>query len=120
MFLKQTCTPRQSGANAIRFKTGSEFKKTALGNGEFGSTTLRNILFAIFETVRTDDARQGLNWLREEVPTYWEQRKQIVVILNYLAALAHISHMIRWQKDADAAQRLAGAVKTTMRADCNR
>jgi adenine-specific DNA methylase len=101
----------QARANAVRFKTGSEFKKTVLGSGEFGSTTLRNILFAIHETVRTDDARQGLNWLREEAPTYWEQRKQIVAMLNYLAALAHISHMTHWEKDADAAQRLSGAVE---------
>jgi len=86
----------QARANAVRFKTGSEFKRTALGSGEFGSTTLRNILFAIHESVRTDDARQGLNWLREEVPTYWERRKQIVAMLNYLAALAHISHMTHW------------------------
>ncbi|TKB23505.1 DUF1156 domain-containing protein [Desulfopila sp. IMCC35006] len=101
----------QAEANAVRFKTGSEFKRTTLGSGEFGSTTVRNILFAIHETVRTDDARQGLNWLREEVPTYWEQRKQIVAILNYLAALSHISHMTHWEKDADAAQRLSGSVE---------
>ncbi len=101
----------QAKANAVRFKTGSEFKRTALGSGEFGSTTMRNILFAIHETVRTDNARQGLNWLREEVPTYWGQRKQIVATLNYLAALAHISHMTHWEKDADAAQRLSGAVE---------
>lgn len=98
-------------ANAVRFKTGSEFKKKDLGKGEFGTTTVRNILFAVHETVRTDDARQGLNWLREEVPTYWQQRKQIVVILNYLAALSHTSHMPHWEKDADAALRLAGVVK---------
>jgi putative DNA methylase len=97
-------------ANAVRFKTGSEFKKTGLGNGTFGSTPLRNILFAIHETVRTDDARQGLNWLRDEVPTYWQIRKQMVAVLNYLAALAHIPHMPHWEKDADAAKRLAGAV----------
>ncbi len=101
----------QVKANAVRFKTGTEFKKAALGGGEFGSTTMRNILFAIHETVRTDDARQGLNWLREEVPTYWEQRKQIVAMLNYLATLAHISHMTHWEKDADAAARLAGTVE---------
>jgi hypothetical protein len=40
----------QAKANAVRFKTGSEFKKTNLGSGEFGATTLRNILFAIHET----------------------------------------------------------------------
>lgn len=101
----------QAKANAVRFKTGSEFKRTALGSGEFGSTTLRNILFAIHETVRSDDARQGLNWLRLEVPTYWDQRKQIIAVLNFLGALAHIAHMSHWGKDADAAQRLAGAVE---------
>ena len=101
----------QAKANAVRFKTGSEFKKTNLGTGEFGATTLRNILFAIHEVVRTDDARQGLNWLREEVPTYWQQRKQMVAVLNYLAALTHISHMPHWEKDADAAQRLSGATE---------
>ena len=101
----------QAKANAVRFKTGSEFKKTGLGNGEFGATTLRNILFAIHEVVRTDDARQGLNWLREEIPTYWQQRKQMVAVLNYLAALTHISHMPHWEKDADAAQRLSGATE---------
>jgi len=101
----------QAKANAVRFKTGSEFKKTGLGSGEFGATTLRNILFAIHETVRTDDARQGLNWLRDEVPIYWQQRKQMLAVLNYLAALTHISHMPHWEKDADAAQRLAGAVE---------
>ena len=101
----------QAKANAVRFKTCSEFKKTNLGTGEFGATTLRNILFAVHEIVRTDDARQGLNWLRDEVPTYWQHRKQIVAVLNYLAALTHISHMPHWEKDADAAQRLAGAVE---------
>ncbi len=97
-------------ANAVRFKTGSEFKKTGLGSGEFGNTPVRNILFAIHETVRTDDARQGLNWLREETPTYWQERKKMVAVLNYLAALSHIAHMPHWEKDADAAKRLAGAV----------
>lgn len=97
-------------ANAVRFKTGSEFKKAGLGSGEFGMTPLRNILFAIHETVRTDDARQGLNWLREEVPTYWEKRKHMAAILGFLAGLAHITHMPHWEKDADAANRLAGAV----------
>ena len=98
-------------ANTVRFKTGSEFKKVGLGNGEFGSTTLRDLLFAIHEIVRSDDARQGLNWLRQEVPTYWQQRKQIVAVLNYLAALENIAHMSHWKKDADAARRLAGAVE---------
>ncbi|MCK5517577.1 MAG: hypothetical protein KAI39_11935 [Desulfobulbaceae bacterium] len=62
----------QAKANAVRFKTGTEFKRAPLGSEELGSTAILNILFAIHETVRTDDARQGLNWLREEVPTYWE------------------------------------------------
>jgi putative DNA methylase len=102
---------QKAKANAVRFKTGCEFKKTGLGSGEFGATLLRNLLFAIHETVRSDDARQGLNWLREEVVDYWDKRKLIVALFLYLAGLAHIPHMGHWEKDADAAQRLAGAVE---------
>lgn len=45
-----------------------------------------------------------------EVPDYWNQRKLIMEILKYLSSAAH-PHMPHWTKDADAAQRLAGAVE---------
>ncbi len=98
-------------ANAVRFKTGSEFKKAHLGGAAFSGTLTRNILFAIHETVQAEDARQGLQWFHNEIDNYWNQRKLIIAILKYLAAASHIPHMPHWEKDADAALRLAGAVE---------
>lgn len=98
-------------ANAVRFKTGTEFKKIGLGGTGFSGSLTRNMLFAIHETVRTEDAREGLNWLHTEVKEYWNQRKSIIAILKYLSKLNHIPHMNHWEKDADAALRLAGAVE---------
>ena len=98
-------------ANAVRFKTGTEFKKTGLSGTGFSGSLVRNLLFAIHETVRTEDAREGLNWLHTEVSDYWNQRKLIIAILKYLSKLNHIPHMTHWEKDADAALRLAGAVE---------
>jgi adenine-specific DNA methylase len=98
-------------ANAVRFKTGTEFKKAGLGGTGFPGSLVRNMLFAIHETVRTEDAREGLNWLHTEVSEYWNQRKSIIAVLKYLSKLKHIPHMTHWEKDADAALRLAGAVE---------
>jgi adenine-specific DNA methylase len=98
-------------ANAVRFKTGTEFKKSGLGGTGFSGSPVRNLLFAIHETVRTEDAREGLNWLHTEVKEYWNQRKSIIAILKYLSKFNHIPHMTHWEKDADAALRLAGAVE---------
>ncbi|RZB36985.1 MAG: hypothetical protein SRB2_01489 [Desulfobacteraceae bacterium Eth-SRB2] len=98
-------------ANAVRFKTGTEFKKAGLGGTGFSGSLTRNMLFAIHEIVRTEDAREGLNWLHTEVKEYWNQRKSIIAILKYLSKLNHIPHMTHWEKDADAALRLAGAVE---------
>ena len=98
-------------ANAVRFKTGTEFKKAGLSGSGFSGSLTRNMLFAIHETVRTEDAREGLNWLHTEIKEYWNLRKSIIAILKYLSKLNHIPHMTHWEKDADAALRLAGAVE---------
>lgn len=98
-------------ANAVRFKTGTEFKKAGLGGTGFSGSPVRSLLFAIHETVRAEDAREGLNWLHAEIKEYWNQRKSIIAILKYLSKLNHIPHMTHWEKNADAALRLAGAVE---------
>jgi len=48
------------------------------------------MLFAIHETVHTEDAREGLNWLHTEIKEYWNQRKSIIAILKYLSKLNHM------------------------------
>jgi hypothetical protein len=49
--------------------------------------------------------------LKTELPDYWNQREKIIHLLDYLAALRRVSGLNHWQKDAEAANLLAGAVR---------
>lgn len=100
----------------MRFKTASEFHRQQLegegGGDSFSSSLTRHVLFAIHDTVRGEDARAGLDYLKTDgAVDYWGKRKAILALLAYLKPLAHIGHMPHWAEDADAAERLAGAVE---------
>jgi putative DNA methylase len=102
----------RSEANAVRFKTASEFKRQQLGGEGFAGTLTRHVIYAIHETVREESARAGLNYLKTDgALDYWGKRKAILALLAYLKPLAHMAHMPHWHADADAAERLAGAVE---------
>ncbi len=102
----------RSEANAVRFKTASEFKRQQLEGEGFASSLTRHVLFAIAETVREEHARAGLDYLKTDgAVDYWGKRKAILALLAYFKPLAHIGHMPHWAEDADAAERLAGAVE---------
>jgi putative DNA methylase len=98
-------------ANETRLKSASEMGRRILSGDGFGSSLVRQCLFAIHQVVRSDETQDGLNWLRTELPDYWSNRERIVHILGYLAALEHVSAMKRWRKDGHAAALLAGAVR---------
>ncbi len=96
-------------ANETRLKTASEFVAKQLGDIGFGASLVRNALFAMREIVRTGEVQTGKTWLRTEIKDYWNQRKNIIEILQFLSAMGlRITH---WQIDADAARLLAGAVE---------
>lgn len=99
-------------ANETRLKSASEFGRRMLAGVGFGSTLLRQILFAIHQAVRSDEIRSGLVYLKTELPDYWNQRTRIVHILEYLAQLGRVTGMAHWHKDAEAATLLAGAVRS--------
>lgn len=102
----------RSEANAVRFKTASEFKRQQLEEEGFASSLTRHVLFAIAETVRGENARAGLDYLKTDgAVDYWGKRKAILALHAYFKPLAHIGHMPHWAEDADAAERLAGAVE---------
>jgi hypothetical protein len=61
--------------------------------------------------VKNEQTLDGLNWLRTELPDYWPSREKIIHILDYLAALGKVSGMTHWEKDAEAARLLSGAVR---------
>ena len=97
-------------ANQTRLKTASEFGSRMLDDSSFGSTLLRQVLFAVHETHRTDAAETGLNWLRNEYKDYWSSRERIQGLLGYLAILGDNDNLPHWKEDSRAARVAAGAV----------
>jgi len=96
-------------ANQTRFKTAREFGTKILGGEGFGSSLVRNALFAVRETVRTEEAQTGKNWLRNEFNGYWDQRKNLITVLNHFGNMEYKSD--HWKNDATAARLVAGAVE---------
>lgn len=98
-------------ANETRLKDASEFGKKMLSGEGFGGSLIRQCLFAIFMTAKNEDTQEGLNWLHTELPDYWGSREKVIFILEYLSRLSFASPMSHWEKDANAAGLLAGAVR---------
>ena len=97
-------------ANQTRLKTASEFGRKQLSGEGFGSSLLRQCLFAVHQVVKSDEVQDGVNWLRTELPDYWGSRERVLHLLDYVAAMEQITDMMHWQKDGHAASLLSGAV----------
>jgi putative DNA methylase len=97
-------------ANQTRLKTASEFGSRMLDDSSFGSSLVRQVLFAAYETSRTDAAEIGLNWLRNEYEDYWSSRDRIQGLLGYLSTFGDNEYLPHWKEDSHAARIVAGAV----------
>jgi len=103
-------------ANQTRLKTASEFKNRKLGDEGFGSSLVRHLLFAIYETVQNEDTSAGRVWLHTELgpelgQQYWNRRQEIIELLKYLSSTSMTSSMEHWKEDAEAARLLTGAIE---------
>ncbi len=99
-------------ANQARLKTATEFAMTGMRNDDrFGSSLLRNVLAALYQAIKNEDTLSGRNWLRNELPDYWGQRKAIIEILGYIATLANVAHMSHWEQESYYARLLAELVR---------
>ncbi|MEI2692680.1 MAG: hypothetical protein V9H69_24335 [Anaerolineae bacterium] len=63
------------------------------------------------QTVKSEEVRDGFNWLKTELPDYWSSREKLAHLLDFPSALRYAAPMAHWQKDAAAAGLLAGAVR---------
>jgi adenine-specific DNA methylase len=101
-----------SKANNTRLKTAKEFAMRGISDADkFGSSLLRNVLAALYQSIKAEDTSKGLNWLKNEVPNYWNQRNTIVVLLDFIATLGHHEHMKHWEDEAKYARLLSELVK---------
>ncbi|MEZ0535774.1 anti-phage-associated DUF1156 domain-containing protein [Caldicellulosiruptoraceae bacterium PP1] len=87
-------------ANAVRVKTALELGMKGIGsNDAFHKSLLRNILVALYLTVRDENTLSGFNWLKNETD-FWNKRNIILEILNYLSTLDSFENMKQWEKEA--------------------
>ena len=98
-------------ANETRLKTASELGRRMLSGGGFGESLVRHVLFGVHQVVGSEQARDGLNWLKTELSDYWGSREKIIQILDFIVSLGHVSSMNQWRKDTEAAELLVGAVR---------
>ncbi|HHW57332.1 MAG TPA: DUF1156 domain-containing protein [Clostridia bacterium] len=99
-------------ANKARLKTALEFGMRGLNSSNrFSNTLLRNVLAALHQAIKAEDTTKGRNWLKNELPNYWNQRSIIVEILEYISALGNIETMPHWKEEAKYARLLAELVK---------
>ncbi len=98
-------------ANETRLKNAGEFGKRNLAGDGFGGSLVRQCLFAVAHAAKTEDPREGLNYLKTELSDYWIKRERIIHILDYLTALRGVTGMEHWSKDAHAASLLTGMVR---------
>jgi len=99
-------------ANQARVKTAMEFGMRGLsGADRFSSSLLRNVLAALHQAIKAEDTVKGRNWMKNELPNYWNQRNTIAAILDYLSALEHIETMPHWKEEARYARLLAELIK---------
>ena len=99
-------------ANQTRLKTASEFKNRKLSDEGFGSSLVRHLLFAIYETIQNEDTSAGRVWLHTELgQQYWNRRQEIIELLKYLSSTSMTRSMEHWKEDAEAARLLAGAIE---------
>lgn len=86
-----------SKANAARVKTPVEFANRYLSDSHpLAGTLVRQILMAIYVSIKNDDATTGKNWLRNEVPTYWTDRPKISEVFDAIIAFETVEGAEHW------------------------
>ena len=93
-------------ANDARLKWAFDLKGQDLGEGGFGSTLVRHVLFGIYTVMREENARRAIGYLQQEIADYWKRRQTIAEIARFLAAKKAPGK----EAECAAAEVLAGAL----------
>lgn len=101
-----------SKANETRLKTATEFAKKMLnGDAPFAGSLTRHVLYAVHTITKNGEVPSGLNWLKTELPNYWDVRTRAIVLLDFFAKLDAVAGMEHWKDDCNSARLLAGALR---------
>lgn len=99
-------------ANETRLKSASEFGKRMLsGDAPFAGSLTRHVLYAVHTITKNGEVVGGINWLKTELPNYWDVRVKAIVLLDFFAKLDAVAGMEHWKEDCESARLLAGALR---------
>lgn len=99
-------------ANETRLKSASEFGKRMLsGDAPFAGSLTRHVLYAVHTITKNGEVAGGINWLKTELPNYWDVRLKAIVLLDFFAKLDAVAGMEHWKEDSASARLLAGALR---------
>ncbi len=102
-------------ANQTRLKTALEFKNKELLTEGFGQSLVRQLLYALYETSRDREPKNGWQWLYQNdfIASYWDSRQRMIHLLGFIEdRVAMLSH---WEKDREALQLLKGYLENDRR-----
>lgn len=101
-----------SKANAARVKTPVEFANRYMSDSHpLAGTLVRQILMAIYVSIKNDDATAGKNWLRNEVPTYWTDRSKISEVFDAIVAFETVEGAEHWEQSVQYAKYVKSLVE---------
>jgi putative DNA methylase len=93
--------------NGARLNSAAEYKKAEFSGSEFASSTLRAVLFALYELQEEVEPDEVMSHLRDNVTDYLRKRDVIAALTRYLdQKLARAR-----PEEAEAARVLTGLVK---------
>ncbi len=93
--------------NSARLKSAAEFKKGEFSGSEFASSTLRALLFALYELQEEVEPDEVMSHLRDNVMDYLRKRDVIAALTRYLDQKLAKAR----PEEAEAARVLTGLVK---------
>lgn len=86
---------------------------SAGGSHPFATSGLRHLIFAIRETVISNNSPEaGRQYLRDTFgQNYWSKRETFVALLEWLSLLGNSDDMTEWREDSEAARILSGRLR---------
>jgi putative DNA methylase len=101
-------------ANSARLKTPCEIGDRSLNDvPDFQNSLMRTVFEGIYVAIKNDmNPSKGLDFIKNDIPNYWDKREMIQQILSFLVDINDISNMQEhWADSAKMADALLTVVK---------
>lgn len=60
---------------------------------------------------KNDELVDGINWLKTELPNFWDVLLNAIVQFDFFAKLDAVARMVRWKEDFASVRLFAGALR---------